>query len=133
MELNLELREVETLLTKHNLQDTVWGKRIIQATKPTWVEEEERHMKGFTFQDVLNAETWVTCACGEVTVDIPRGNKSNKDIPQDEGLVRLGDTFATAVRRENRLLAAKTLIKIEERALEVSKEHRLRGKACDAN
>ena len=118
-----ELTKVTKILTEAGLQDSVWGKRIIQATKGTWDDTKARFVRGFTLHDVLEAGSWVTCACGEITAGIPRGDGVNALIPQDEVLVRLGNQFSTDVGNDTRIFAAKTLVAIEKRATVVAKEN----------
>jgi len=128
-----ELSEVTKILTEAGLQNSVWGQRILTAIKGTWDADKARIVRGFTLQDYMDAGSWVTCACGKTTTDIPRGDEVNMHIPHDETLVSLGNSFATEVEENKFLLATKTLVEIEERALEVAKEHRLRGTSCDTH
>ena len=90
---------------------TYWGNIIIEA--------EERNC--FTEENEIDSGGWVTCACGRVTSDIPR--YENKGRPQDKILNRLGDYFPITVEADEFLEAAKTLVRIEKRALRVAKAH----------
>lgn len=96
------------VLKEAGLAKSHWGKRIIDA--------EERGE--FTQQDRIEAENWVTCACGKVTVDIPRHDVGS---PIDTKLLWLGLDFDHAVDSHRFTSASKTLVEIEKRAAQVTK------------
>ena len=106
-------KEVRDLLTEHNLQHSVWGKRIIKAC-----ETGE-----FTHVEKFKAGKWVTCACGESSVNIPTDDGG---VPLDRELKRLGDYFPEVVCYEHPMKAAEVLIAIEKRAIEVANRSSLR-------
>lgn len=101
------MKTAKEILEKAKLHKTVWGKRIIAA--------EERGY--FTDEDKRLARSWVTCACGKVTHDIPR-NWGNRPI--DDQLVQYGCVFEKNIIRHQAKDAANTLIKIEKRAIKVA-------------
>ena len=115
--------KVTSILTEAGLHDSVWGKRIIVAATPN---ATNTCFEGFTYEDDTESGEWVTCACGRATPSIPR---DRDDRPLDSRLVSLGNLFHDMVLEDNMGSAARLLVGIEERALEVSKEHRLRGKS----
>lgn len=103
------MKTAKEILEEAKLHDTVWGQRIIAA--------EERNQ--FTLEDRRKALEWTTCACGEITSNIPRNVFG---APRDTRLFNLGMLFIGFVRIENPDFngAAKTLVKIEERAIKVA-------------
>ena len=109
----METKTIKELLAEHNLQHSVWGKRIIKAQKSP---------DGFTERDKHESLSWVTCACGRVTPDIPRAPRgiAGGNAPLDDELRGLGNTFHRKVRGGLTLGATKTLIAIEKRAIEVA-------------
>jgi hypothetical protein len=85
------------------LEESVWGQRILSAAA-----------KGkFTDTDRRDSGRWVTCACGCVTLDIPRRQSG---APNDLKLLTLGVSFPENVYKNKFLWAATDLIKIEQRA-----------------
>ena len=104
---------VKTLLRKNNLHASVWGKRILNACK-----EGE-----FTQEDIINAGSWVTCACGETSAYIPRVSRGLK--PTDIELRRLGTEFLIHVKQNEMAKATLVLVAIEERAVEIERKYRL--------
>lgn len=95
------------ILEDAGLAESHWGKRIIRA-----------EVRGkFTKADRRDAKNWVTCACGQVTADIPRHNDNR---PVDNDLWLSGAKFACDVAFDRYIRAAKILIEIEKRAIEVA-------------
>ena len=103
--------EAKQYLELKGLGTTYWGKKIIAA------ENRGR----FTDFNLEQAGDFVTCACGRVTVDIPRGGDYH--VPLDSELERLGMQFDLDVTYNNFLEAARTLAAIEARAHIVANEH----------
>ena len=105
------MSDTKQILTKAGLQDSHWGKIILEA----------ENRGNFTEDDADKAQEWVTCACGKVNSDIERHIDG---IPVDITLGDLGEDFAKIVGmnmveyRYKR--AANTLVEIEQRALVVS-------------
>ena len=93
-----------------NLNNTDWGKRIIEAERCGRFKEIDKEL----------ANDWVTCACGKITADIPRNKEMNS--PLDDQLDLLGVYFYQHVTNNDFLKAAETLINIEDRAQEVVNE-----------
>lgn len=91
-----------------DLSQTVWGQRIAAA-------EERGH---FTEEDNDEAASWVTCACGRITADIPRS--PGLGVPRDGQLSRLGTEFCVYVGADDFDSARRTLEAIELRAVEVA-------------
>ena len=98
---------VRDLLAEHDLHDSLWGKRILNAC-----ETGE-----FTRDEKVKAAKWVTCACGEASVNIP---SDDEGVPFDKELKRLGEYFPDVVTYDHPTKAAETLIAIEKRAIEVA-------------
>jgi hypothetical protein len=94
-------------LESAKLDKTFWGKKIIAAEK----------RGGFTLSNSSRAATWVTCACGKITQDIPRNRRSR---PLDAELIRLGNLFSTDVDTNDFLSTAYLLARIEKRAIYVA-------------
>lgn len=103
------MKTAKSLLTEAGLENTFWGQRIIEA------ESSE----GFTNGDKAAAKSWITCACGKLDDHIPRDPEG---VPRDRWLAHMGVTFNTFVRDNRYLGAAKKLIDIEKRAIEVLEE-----------
>lgn len=101
----------KNILTEMNLQDTHWGRRIIQA--------EERGE--FSDKDIELAESWVTCACGKTSHDIPR--RDGLASPVDDKLREYGEQFEIDLEDNDFTQAALTLIDIEQRAAIVAAEN----------
>jgi hypothetical protein len=99
--------EAKTYLEEVNLNTTYWGKIIIAA--------ESRGF--FTLKDAVEASSWVTCACGRVTEDIPRQDTNR---PQDYELFLNGCKFANRVGEDSFVNAAIVLSLIEKRAIVVA-------------
>jgi hypothetical protein len=110
------MSETKRFLHEEGLAETYWGKIIITA-------EEEG---GFTPTNRNESMSWVTCACGKITQDIPRvfdHDTNTSDYPVDKKLQQLGNWFCSKVYNDEYLVAAKTLIEIEERAMIVAREN----------
>jgi hypothetical protein len=103
------MNKANKLLVEAGLDNSHWGKRIIIA--------EERG--GFTEDEADMAGSWVTCACGKLDDGIPRDTDGS---PEDFALFELGGLFYSHVSRDAYLSAAKCLIDIEHRAIEVLNE-----------
>jgi len=98
----------KSLLVAAGLDETLWGKRIIQIERTgivpiEWGEE---------------ARDWQTCACGRQDERIPRYEDGE---PLDEQLSASGAWFPLYLQ-SNIVEAARCLIRIEKRAAEVLKE-----------
>jgi len=100
-------KPAKQILVDAGLENSHWGHRIITA--------EETN--GFTSSDNDDSDSWVTCACGKATPNIPRDG----NIPLDTKLQHLGNYFSNDVYYNNFKEAATTLVAIEERALVVAK------------
>jgi hypothetical protein len=103
------MNEAKKLLVEAGLDNSHWGKRIIIAEELGW----------FTVEDQHNSENWVTCACGKLGDGIVR---NRGEEPEDNRLRRLGFRFNSYVEDDYYLAAAKCLIDIEHRAIQVLKE-----------
>ena len=101
--------KAEEVLAKAKLKSSYWGRKIIQAERDG----------GFSDDSVEQSDSWVTCACGRLDDGIPR---NYFESPIDKNLEELGFLFSKHVYRNNYLGAAKTLVKIEERAKQVLME-----------
>lgn len=62
------------------------------------------------------SSAWVTCACGEQCISIPRDARG---APRDQRLRKLGSDFAICIMIEDRHGAKKIPKQIEERASEL--------------
>jgi hypothetical protein len=100
------MRSVKYYLEKDGLDTTYWGKKIIAAEE----------YGAFAVGDIMQAEGWVTCACGKITQDIPR----TAHIPNDDTLAEMGVDFSQCVKKNWFMNAAVLLVKIENRAKIVS-------------
>ena len=110
--------QVKELLTENGLHDSVWGHRILKACR----------IGEFAYKDIRAADRWTTCACGRASPNIPRDRKSGR--PEDYPLRHLGHKFSAYVMAHEITLATKTLIQIEERAIEVAKEFKRGVEQC---
>lgn len=90
------------VLNEAGLVDTYWGEQIIKA------ENKGR----FTKEDRDKANGWTTCACGNITANIPR---LESGAPKDETLQHLGFEFWEAVENHYFVQAARILVRIEIR------------------
>jgi hypothetical protein len=104
------MNEARDYLELKGFDQTYWGSVIIAAEK----------RRGFTEDEDECALSWVTCACGSVTSDIPRNEESK---PYDEELFDSGGLFSELVSGDAFLEAAQTLVRIEARAIIVAKAH----------
>jgi len=93
------------IVSNAHLQDTEWGKRIIEADK----------LGGFSHDDELDSSEWLTCACGKSLTDIQIDDESC--APVDSELQARGLRLWHRVREDDVPGAAKTLVEIEERAM----------------
>tara|TARA_R110000851_G_scaffold34260_1_gene91091 strand:+ start:820 stop:1236 length:417 start_codon:yes stop_codon:yes gene_type:complete len=104
------------LLTKHRLQNTMWGKRIIAA-------RARGHWNG---DDDAKAGSWQSCACGQMDpwIEKGRGGGFSKTAPVDKTLFDLGCEFAYLWEENEDTNAmfdrsAKLLIDIHNRSIEL--------------
>ena len=100
------MKTAQEILTDAGLSDTHWGLRIIEA--------EARGE--FTDDDLRDASSWVTCACGRLDERVPR---NDYDAPRDRELKDLGVLFVSPVFRGDFIDAADCLVEIERRAGEL--------------
>lgn len=86
-----------------------------KAESITWQQRIDRARKRgiFTTEDYDLAAMWVTCACGRVTADIPRGPNG---APLDEMLADLGCRFYDLIGDDDFDRAEDVLAMIEGRA-----------------
>lgn len=106
----------ENFLKKVKLENTEWGKRIIDAEYNGYFSEEDKRL----------ASGWTTCACGRIQHDIARRCEGapgsfNYNAPLDSELRALGFNFMYYVDWNYILEAAKCLYKIEIRACKVAR------------
>jgi len=107
------------ILFNAGIADSHWGVRIIAAEDKGYFAES----------DVHDSKSWVTCACGknsrliETAGDIT-GDDDDK-CPLDPVIVKLGMDFPSEVGNDDFVNAARTLVAIENRAIELS--YGLRG------
>jgi hypothetical protein len=104
------MKKAKEYLTAAGFDQTHWGKIIVAA----------ENRGSFTDSNNDKAATWVTCACGRITQDIPRNRRSR---PLDAELIRLGNKFSFEVESNEFLSAARILLRIEARAIVASKEY----------
>jgi hypothetical protein len=103
------MNKAKGLLVEAGLDKSHWGKRIIIAEE----------LGGFTEEDCVKAAAWPTCACGRVDGGISRAPHGE---PRDSRLSVLGGIFPIRVIGDRFREAAKCLIDIEHRAIQVLKE-----------
>jgi len=104
------MSKTKRILTDAGLEDTYWGKAIIQAQEDG----------AFTPELSEESGNWTTCACGKQSDMIPR--QPDGGAPVDSILLKLGVLFCDFVGDNAFTRSAETLVKIEERATEVLKE-----------
>jgi len=112
------------ILTNAKLGNTHWGRRIIAAER----------RGAFTSKDNADSRSWQTCACGKQDPRIPRcdpspgrpGDPSMRwDLcPTDSQLAQMGSDFFDAVSFRDFQKAAKLVVGIEARSVEVLAEER---------
>lgn len=108
------MNEAKQYLDSKGLSDTYWGKIIIEA------EDRGR----FTIREITLGNSWVTCACGQLTSDIPRFIKGGLlRGPKDLELENLGYGFGQTVMVSAFFASAKALHEIETRAIIVATEY----------
>ena len=105
----IDMKTSKEVLSKAHLDDTVWGKAIIEAEARY---EEDARSEGFTVDDCTRAGDWTTCACGNVDPELIRDGGA----PYDYDLEALGVLFSDFVESDEFVAAAHTLIRIEDRA-----------------
>lgn len=89
-----------------------WHDRIAKA----------RERGEFSEDDKNDAATWVDCACGEQSEDIPR---SRTGEPKDVALSYLGSVFSLAVDHDDFEEAASVFADIDNRSAKILAEIRL--------
>ncbi len=103
------------------LSKTKWGVAIL--------ENVHSKCRRFHTSTILAASSWVSCACGRLSKNIPR--KSPQGKPKDELLSKLGVYFYRAIRDGRPKIAAKVLVRIEVRANEIlTKPHLIAQKGA---
>lgn len=105
------MKNTEQILRDAKLLSTFWGRRIMAASK----------RKKFTEKEKNDSANWTTCACGRVTIDIPR--VSSIGAPCDMTLRIRGYDFFSHVSGSRVRQAALTLVAIEERARIVASQY----------
>jgi hypothetical protein len=103
------MNKTKEILIDAGVKDTYWGRAILSAQK----------VGHFTPANKNKAGNWVTCACGKITHDIPRDHKGG-EMPLDSLLSQLGMDFYDCVSTDKIVSSAKTLVLIEQRAIEVA-------------
>lgn len=72
----------------------------------------------------MESRSWVTCACGRLTIDIPRSSAATYDFaigePKDAELRELGTDFNLAVKMNDYDWAKQLLVQIENRARKIA-------------
>jgi hypothetical protein len=104
--------KAKQLLIEAGLSRKYWGRRIIAAEKN----------RGFSKTDRDLAYEFETCACGKLDRRIPRhfGRLGYMEYsPKDKQLFNLGINFEKAVKENKFIIAAKRLIRIENRGKKV--------------
>ena len=110
----------ETLLTVNNLEDSMWGRRIVAAAKRgDWND-----------YDLSMAGRWTSCACGQMDpwIEIDPGTDGG---PMDAKLWQLGCEFGKLYSSEQGDMfdrAARLLIAIHTRSMELYNEAVRTGK-----
>ena len=102
-----DMKEAEKTLVDAGLEETFWGTRIIEAEKRGDFSQGQTGLAG----------VWTTCACGKQDERMPREKQTGAPV---DGILRaLGSTFYADVWQNDFADAAKTLVKIEERAAQI--------------
>tara|TARA_R110000851_G_scaffold25687_2_gene73701 strand:+ start:5272 stop:5637 length:366 start_codon:yes stop_codon:yes gene_type:complete len=113
----------ETLLTVNELEDSMWGKRILAA----------KARGGWNADDLSMSGNWATCACGQMDpwIEVDNTDTLTDKRPLDRTLFVLGCDFGNleytgdAVKFDR---AARLLIAIHTRSMELYDEAVLNGK-----
>lgn len=100
---------MQTFTESLGLEPTNWRHEL-----ENWNEADQEHLKNLAY-------TWDTCACGNLSVDIPR---SDFYTPKDDRLFELGILFYQTLHFDTSTEALNTLNKIEQRAEEILSELR---------
>tara|TARA_R110000851_G_scaffold41381_1_gene103893 strand:- start:92 stop:463 length:372 start_codon:yes stop_codon:yes gene_type:complete len=116
------MKPAHKLLFQNNLHHSYWGLLIIAAEK----------LGKFTRDTERLSEQWPSCACGKLDNHVKRDTKG---VPEDEALWMLGMEFSQWVNGTAGWLggitddvgfrfhgAAKKLVEIEKRSIELLKE-----------
>jgi len=104
--------KAKDILIEAKLSRKYWGKIIIKAEKEG----------SFDNKGLAEASKWATCACGRQDKRIPRRPDYlfvEPRAPKDKQLFNLGASFMYAVNNNKFTLAAKRLIRIENRAAKI--------------
>ena len=88
---------------------TPYWTRVIKRAK----ERKAQGLRAFTTKQWDRAHDWPDCACGRQDERILR---SEKGVPVDDELCRLGNAFAKAVTDNAPAEAGRALVDIENRA-----------------
>lgn len=107
------MKAVQFLLEQHLKKPAIpWGKRIADAKK-----------RGrFTQRDIAASSTWVTCACGQQDLRIPRHTFDYWGKPKDRILAALGMDFEQSVSTHKPRLAEEILAQINVRSVMILKK-----------
>lgn len=99
------------VLVENGLFATHWGSIIDKA---------ERRGEEFTKEEKEQADGWTTCACGRLKED--GIDRDEYGAPIDPELMQLGLVFNDNIKSGLPFLAAKTLLNIQNRAVELIRE-----------
>tara|TARA_R110000822_G_C14991735_1_gene459772 strand:+ start:244 stop:561 length:318 start_codon:yes stop_codon:yes gene_type:complete len=105
------MKTAKEVLVEAGLDQSHWGIRVIAAESNGLFTEYDTHDSG----------DWFSCACGKLDDHIKRNQHGE---PEDQELNEYGMKFYIAVACRDFLEAALSLIKIENRSMEL-----LRGEA----
>ena len=104
---------VPDFLIAHGLINSHWGQRILAANEA----------ENFTDEDVDDASSWVTCACGqldkELLIDGEPRTTPHARSPRDRRLRAMGLAFSDAVGFSEVGYAAIVLVAIQRRATQL--------------
>ena len=106
------MEPAEALLTINELEDSMWGKRIVAA-------KARGYWNG---DDMKLARSWKSCACGEMDPWIETDPESlSGKSPMDAELYKLGCEFAGLGDEVDNMFerAARLLIAIHNRSMEL--------------
>jgi len=89
-----------------------WFTELDKAIKAEPTDEKWKYLSDMAF-------SWVTCACGELCKDLPKGRNGQ---PEDSYLYANGAEFSDAVDNKDWLYAKLILERIEKRTIELLNE-----------